>query len=155
MKRGIRVTFFLIRTWRAVRSSLRVVDLASTTKDKDELELGFGVGIVKEEEGNAQEWRNESEEANIVTYCYHFQTQPFSLSYPSAKTRLQFQTCVVLLSIASNFLFGSLKKYSYSFFSFYMLYLDDILLLIDTYFFVYDILFLFWTCFYKIFMVWF
>jgi len=53
-------TFFLIRTWRAVLSSLRVVTLASTTKDKEEEdELRFGVGIVnkeeEEEEGNVQE----------------------------------------------------------------------------------------------------
>jgi len=48
-------TFFLIRTWRAVLSSLRVA-LASTTKDKEEEEeLGFGVGIVNKEEGNVQE----------------------------------------------------------------------------------------------------
>jgi hypothetical protein len=66
-------TFFLIRTWRAVLSSLRVVVLAWTTKDKDEEdELGFGIGIVsgEEEEGNVQEWRNGSEEANIVKLSF-------------------------------------------------------------------------------------
>lgn len=46
----IPVTFFLIRVWRAVLSSLRVVALASTTKDNDEEGLRFGVGIVNKEE---------------------------------------------------------------------------------------------------------
>ena len=65
------MTFFLIRVCRAVLSSLRVVDLASTTKEN--WVLGFGLESVgggggnreEEEEGNAER-RKETEEAIIV-----------------------------------------------------------------------------------------
>lgn len=118
----IPVTFFLIRVWRAVLSSLRVVALASTTKDNDEEGLRFGVGIVnkeeeEEEEGNAQEWRKESEEASIVVItfstfnlhntlltlthaCHRFHS--LSAPYPSNSTTLHdfnsiFQAYVLLI----------------------------------------------------------
>jgi len=59
-----------MRVWRAVLSSLRVLTLASTTKG---LSLGCDIVDKKEDEeeeegGNAQEWRKEREEANIVSH---------------------------------------------------------------------------------------